>query len=156
MNEYENNDSKLIESNIDIADFSTQQSLNSASKILNQQIANSTHSESKTESVTNISNNVNLKYNLNNNIKPVSSHNTILSINTDYTTMTKQIMVKHTKHSYERALKRIIDDDMIKKCLKYGKKEEQLDGKIKFCKGDLTVVKANANQNSAVVTTFQK
>jgi len=70
--------------------------------------------------------------------------------------MTKQILVKHTKHSKKRAEERIIDDAMIKKCLKYGIKVEQQDGNVKFNKGDLTVVKANAKQSSAVVTAFQK
>jgi len=70
--------------------------------------------------------------------------------------MTKKILVRHTKHSFERAKDRDIDDEIIKKCLKYGSKEEQPDGKVKFKKGELTVVKANATQDSPIVTTFQK
>ena len=64
--------------------------------------------------------------------KTLCTHETIVSINTDYTAITKNLLVKHTKHSKQRACERIIDDNMIRKCLKYGRKDVQRDGKVRF------------------------
>lgn len=87
-----------------------------------------------------------------------SSHtiNSVLSVNTDYSNITKNILIKHTKHSYNRAVERKLSDDLIKKCCKYGKKEEQPDGRVRYKLGHLIVVKTGSKQTCEIVTTFEK
>jgi len=49
-----------------------------------------------------------------------SSTYSLFSVNTDYSCVTKDIYLNHSKHSLTRSAERQISDDLIRKCLKYG------------------------------------
>lgn len=88
------------------------------------------------------------------NDNKTTSNKTTISINTDYSKLTDDILIKHTNHSQKQFLKRNIEDSMIKKCLKYGRKEKQ-GSKVVFTFGNLKVIKAGPNQSTGIITLYK-
>mmetsp|Transcript_6833 Transcript_6833/g.6000 ORF Transcript_6833/g.6000 Transcript_6833/m.6000 type:complete len:93 (+) Transcript_6833:485-763(+) len=80
----------------------------------------------------------------------------LYSINTDYTMVTKEILVNHTKHSQNRLEQRMITEDLVKKCLKWGYKEKISNKKYKYIFGDVHVIKAGNKREGKIITAYKQ